>query len=423
MKRLIFKYLSIICCTLAVSCTYEYEADIPTDNNIVVIDGRIVTGITSTITISKATKLDGSAQYGSISAKARLECEDGTIIEGYSEGGYSGYPSGYDDYYPGIVSNPTISFDTKNLDPTKKYKVFIDAGDEGTFESDWLEVYKAPVIDALTYNVVDGEDGKALDFRVSAHADSPYFAVSYVEAWEHTSLTTTMLEYFPETNTVDEASWKGREHPYYRCWQESDKPITVISSAAHTENKIENAYLTKLGQYNLKVSVLYRMIVNVSSTSKEYYDYWDNLRKVSYVDGDLFTPIPSNMEGNVHRKTGNGTVIGFLGASEAAVDTIYYKNRGFYRWPREYATRLDELMYYHMDMENPSDLNQYYCPLQMDWAFAYSMGNVPIREASGEEGFIPNMYVWGRKECVDCRYLGGDIKFPEDWPDRNDPNL
>ena len=389
MKRLTFKYLSIICCALAVSCTYEYEADIPTDDNIVVIDGRIVTGITSSLTISKATKLDGKTSYGEISAKARIECEDGSVIEGYASSFViEGYATSLYNDLPGYSSyftrdySPTISFDTRNLDPSKKYRVYIDAGEDGIFESDWMSVYKAPVIDDLSYRVVDnvGVGEKALDFRVSAHSDSPYFAVSYLEAWEHTSLTTTLLEYFPETNTVGEGSWKGLEHPQYRCWQESDTPITVISSAAHAENKIVDAYLARLSQYNIKISVLYRMIVTVASTSKEYYDYWDNLRKVSYVDGDLFTPIPSNMEGNIHRKSGKGTVIGYLGASEAAIDTLYYRNRGFYRWPREYSSRLDELMYYHRNYEEPGDLNEYYCPSRKDWPRAYETGNVPIRE-------------------------------------------
>ena len=420
MKRLIFKYLSIICCAMAISCTYEYEADIPTDTNIIVIDGRIVAGFTSNLTITKATKLDGSSDYASVSAKARIECEDGTVIEGQSSGSYVIIPD-YSSYFNPTYS-PYISFDTRNIDPTKKYRVFVDAGEEGTFESDWLEVYKAPVIDDLSYSEIIVGDGKALDFRISAHADTPYFAVSYMEAWEHTSLTSTIYEYLPETNEVVE-TWKFSEHPYYRCWQESDKPITVISSAAHTENKIENAYLTQISQYNIKLSVLYRIIATVTSTSKEYYNYWDNLRTVSYVDGDLFTPIPSNMEGNIHRKTGKGTVIGYLGASEAAVDTLYFRNRGFYRWPRELTARLDDLMYYHKDYDNPGDLNEYYCPFSPEWPVAYNRGNGPIREAQGQEGAIEGVYVWGKKECVDCRYLGGDLVFPNDWPDRSDQNL
>ena len=425
MKRLIFKYLSIVCCTLAVSCTYEYEADIPSDTNIIVIDGRIIAGAPSTLTISKVVNLKGIGTTSEVSATARIECEDGSVIEGTSTIRTEPLIPSYSSYYnPNSTTYySAITFDTDNLDPGKRYKVFVDAGAEGTFESDWLSVYKAPVIDDLTCTEITQADGKVLDFRVSAHSDSPYFAVTYVEAWEHTSLTSTYFEYLPETNEVVEASWKYSEHPYYRCWQESDKPITVISSAAHTENKIENAYLTRIGQTDIKVSVLYRIIVNVTSTSKEYYNYWDNLRNISYVDGDLFTPIPSNMEGNIHRKTGKGTVIGYLGASEAAVDTLYYKNRGFYRWPREFYTKLNDLMYYRRNDENPGDLNEYYCPTSPEWPSAYRAGNVPIREAQGPQGSIPNMYVWGRKECVDCRYLGGGLTFPADWPDRSDQNL
>ena len=423
MKRLIFKYLSIICCTVAVSCTYEYEAEIPDEADIVVIDGRIVAGSTSTVNISKATRLDGTTSQSRLVVSGVLECEDGTTIQGISSDTPSYYYDPTSSYYNPTSLSPSISFDTKNIDPSKRYKVFIDAGEEGSFESDWLPVFKAPVIDDLSYVITEGTDEKALDFRISAHSETPYFAVSYMEAWEHTSLTSTFLEYYPETNTVDEASWIGHEHPYYRCWQESAKPITVISSAAHTDNKIVDAYLTKIGQTNLKLSVLYRLIATVTTTSKEYYEYWDNLRKISYVDGDLFTPIPSNMEGNIHRKSGKGTVVGYLGASQAAIDTIYVKNKGFYRWPREYTTILNQLMHYQKNYDFPGDLTEYYCPTAEEWPDAYAKGNVPIREASDDKGMITGVYVWGMKQCVDCRYLGGGLNFPADWPDRNNPNL
>ncbi|MDY6278090.1 MAG: DUF4249 family protein [Bacteroidales bacterium] len=426
MKRLIFKYLSIVCCLAAVSCTYEYDADIPSDTSFFVIDGTINTGAKSRITLSKAMRLDGTTDYTGIQATGRLECEDGTVINNSYTG--TGYPYNppFDNYYPPVYNlSPVLEFDTVNIDPAKKYKLYIDAGEDGTFESDWLTLYDSPVIDDLHYTEETGADGiKYLDFRVSAHSDySPYFVVSYTEAWEHTSLTSTLLEYFPQTNTVDEASWSGREHPYYRCWQESDTPIVVISSAAHTENRITDAYINKLDMYNLKISVLYRIIVNVTSSSKDYYEYWDNLRKVSYVDGDLFTPIPSNMEGNIHRTSGKGNVIGYIGAGAAAVDTLYYKNKGFYRFPQSLSQKLHDLMYFKRDDEYPDDLHQYYCPSPGEWRQAYALGNVPIREAMGKEGFIPNTFVWGRKECVDCRLLGGNYYFPDDWPDRNDKNL
>ena len=407
MKRLIFKYLSIICgLAAAASCTYEYEADIPSDTSVVIIDGRIVAGSLSTISITQAIPLRDNTQHIVYASRVsgRLECDDGSFLT--SEGGYAG-----------------IEFDTRAIDASRKYKVSLDS-DLGSFESDWISVYEAPVIDKLTCTESGPQGSRYLDFRVSAHsASSPYFALTYTEAWEHTSLTTTMLEYFPQTNTVEDASWIGHEHPYYRCWQESEKPITVISSAAHAESRITDAYLTMLSENDLRISVLYRIIVNVSSTGKDYYEYWDNLRTVSYVDGDLFTPIPSNMEGNIHRTSGTGTVIGFLGAGKAAIDTLYYKNRGFYRTPQSLNTMLNQLMHYQRDYENPGDLNEYYCPASDEWPDAYNKGDVPIREAMTEQGSIPGVYVWGNKACVDCRTLGGGLSFPEDWPDRNDRNL
>lgn len=395
---------------LAVSCTYEYNADIPSDTRIIIIDGRIVAGGNTVISLSRAMTLNGTPVTSGFNASGIIECEDGSSIKGSVSTDES--------------SQYSLVFDTHGIDQSKKYRVLIDAGQDGAFQSDWLSIYEAPTIDKFSYEVVTDNGVRSLDFRVSAHSDvSPYFAVSYLEAWEHTALTTTRLEYFPETNQVAKASWSGHEHPYYRCWQKTDKEVIVISAAAHSEKKIEDAYLTKISQNDLKISVLYRIIVNVTSTGKDYYEYWDNLRSISAIDGDLFTPIPSIMEGNVHRQSGDNLVIGFLGAGAAATDTLYYRNQGFYRRPKYLNDRLNELLYYKDIEDAQSDQDKYYCPLKAAWPSAYAEGNVPVMEILGPEGIIPDVYAWGKKQCVDCRYLGGDYTFPEDWPDRNDPNL
>lgn len=422
---------------MAISCTYEYDADIPSDTSIIVIDGQILAGGTSSVSVSKATRLDGADESAPLYATGILRGEDGSEIQGTTQAnGWFEGTSPFSSYYPGdfkggYSTGVSISFPSEYLQKGQKYKLFIDAGENGSFESDWLTINKAPVLDKLGYieheGVMSGSyySGRYVDFTVSAHSDSsPYFMVSFEEAWEYTALENSSLEYNPETNQIVEAYSWPLEHPYYRCWRSSGMLTLAISAAGHTEKTINDAIVTSISAYNEKISVLYRLTVNVGCATKEYQEFWDNLQQISYADGDLFTPIPSNMEGNIHRTSGSGVVLGFVSASEVASDHMYYTGNGFHRTSPERNTLRREFTYFTPNYDHPDDYFQYYHPDASEWHRAYMNGNVPWRnaiDANGEE--IPGLYLWANKNCLDCRFFGGDITFPSDWPDRNDPNL
>ncbi|GEM_PF-1988528 len=438
MKRLTFKYLSIICLTvMAVSCTYEFKADIPSDTDIVIIDGQILAGSSSSISIALASRLDGkeNTESGGITASGYIESEDGSRIQGVPDNPYSSWDD-FSSSHSSSLYTPSntakLNFDTSEISQDKKYRLHIDAGDRGSFDSDWITVYPAPVIDSVSCFKYDGSiaygqySGRYVDFRVTAHSDySPYFSITYDEAWEYTALQNCYLTYNHDTDQIVEEHWF--ENPYYRCWKKGSTRTMAVSAASHSENKIVNAYLLSIDHTDDRVSVLYRLTVNVGSASKEYQEYWTNLEEISYVDGDLFTPIPSNMEGNIHRTTGTGPVLGYVGASKVATKVYWFRERSFYRMSDVRNNLLKQFTYFNPNYDDPNypgDEAIYYCPPATDWYFAYSMGNIPLRKAINAKGeIIYGTYVWARRECTDCQYFGGTIDFPSDWPDRDDPNL
>lgn len=410
------KYLAFCLLVLATACTYDFEADLDGDTTITVIDGMINAGGNSTVTVYRAQSLSGDTSESVSGVTGYLECEDGSRIEGTSPS-----PSGWEIEY----SLPNyINLDTRDIQAGKKYRLHLNVGDSEQFDSDWMEIHDAPVIDGLRYKSTE----TGLQFYLSAHSNSsPYFIVNTNEAWEYTSLITTAYEYIPPTNPSDERDF-GKvvvgdwiEHPTYRCWRSGGTMSFSYSAASHTEPTLKDVNILAIDRRSQKISVLYRLIVSVGTASPEYQEYWDNLERISHISGDLFTPIPSNMEGNIHRTRGKGQVMGFIGSSRMSTDTIFYKNKGFYKEIDGYQTMRDFwLHHFGVDPEHEhDDRYNYYVPKKEEWPKAWSDGNIPIREAENERGIIEGFYIWGMKECVDCRHFGGDTTFPADWPDRN----
>lgn len=405
------KYLLLLP-LLVGACTYDYEADLPGDTTITVIEGTLSPGAESWISVSRAATF--SSDYSSLvtGVTGYLECEDGSRIEGTSD-----TPDIMFDF---IAPSNYILLDTRNLRTDKKYRLHLSVEGKEEFESDWLGVHSAPVIDRLSYTTTDN----GIEFHLSAHSDdSPHFTVNVEEAWEYTSLATTRFEYIPlssgspDGGKVVYRDWN--EHPTYRCWRRGSSRTITISAATHGESRFEDAFLYSIDRSDMRISVLYRLIVGVGTISSDAREYWDNLERISHISGDLFTPIPSNMEGNIHRTRGSGQVIGFIEVSSFASDTLFYKNDGLYRQSPTYTEMLNEWMHYHYNQDFPNDDSyNYYVPEKSLWDYAWNIGNVPIREAQSNGNPIEDMYIWGRKECVDCRVFGGSTGFPADWPDR-----
>ena len=49
-------------------------------------------------------------------------------------------------------------------------------------------------------------------------------------------------------------------------------------------------------------------------------------------------------------------------------------------------------------------------------AFWYRQGYLPYQAVYETMSADPTHYMWGLKQCIDCRELGGTKTKPADWP-------
>ena len=414
-------------------CIYDFEAELTGDDYTVVIEGDIIVGGTTTVTFSRlnpevlenisntGTNAElnsyyrGSGGWGlPIDFTARVEGEDGTVVEGSGLGG-------------------RCSLDTRSLNPGVRYRLCLtDVENDLHYTSSWEAVETAPVIDSLSYRIVEDEltRQKRMDVRVTFHSDgsTPYYCLSYDEQWEYHAWASTYYRYIPQGEEPpargvlvfpDEGFGDrfGRIYdtmdlyPNYTCWDSTMAGIsTVVTTGAMVSNKMVDYVFRTFDEYNRRISVKYRPIVSVRMISKESFAYWESLEQTSTQTGDLFSPIPSTRRGNIlNEENPKAPVIGYVGVSAVDTKNILIKNSKtqFYRQSQAIYDILSRSAVGSGDAMGVGRMQMY---------SEYRKGNRPWKMEYPEDGSIP-YYVWIPERCLDCRTQGGTLEKPEGWPE------
>ena len=295
----------------------------------------------------------------------------------------------------------------------------------------WQEAMTAPVIDSLSYHQTE----ENLDIIITFHSDgsTPYYCLVYDEQWEYHAYTTTHWRYIPQGSPEPEKGYVvfpdpelgvgdryGRifdvmeTYPNYTCWDQSVSGVSsVVTTGAMVSNKMVDYVLKTFLPDDRKTSVAYRPIVSIRMISKESFAYWESLDKASTQTGDLFSPIPSLLRGNVLNESNpNAQVIGYVGVSQqVTADRLIKANEiDFYREPREIAESLRKQSIGWGEVRGVK---------LVQMKSEYNLGNRPWRmeftesDSSDTEPF----YVWIPERCMDCRQQGGTTIKPSGWPE------
>lgn len=395
----------------AAACKYPYELEIERGDYPLVVEGDIQIGGTSTLTLSFSQPLDKKVFNAPvIRATGYIEGEDGTRVNGEAPISYISQ-----------VYN-TLEFDTSHLRPDQRYRLHFDAEatsyqdilsssyypdperdaysfERRSFESDWLTVCPAPVIDDLSYSL--DEIRKELDIGLSMHCQgSSHFRWSYSEDWQYHSDLMASYYYDEASRTVLNGTGG-----YYFCWSHVDSPNIYIFS---TENQIEDRF-EELDFYRIplgdrRLQMLYRITLQLTALSEDAYAYWRSVRQNTEEQGSIFAPTPSALASNVHCLSDpDFQILGYLNAAQVAEARMYYDNSvaKFHQDPvGGYFERFE------LDVPIDEKSNQE----------AYRSGYLPYSAIYAEAATEPTSYLWVSAICIDCRKSGGTTTKPADWP-------
>lgn len=416
----------LLCCAAVAaltfaSCVYPFEPGIETTDNRIVVEGSISIGGVSTFSFSRVIPFSEEMSYGQLYTTAMsgyIEGEDGTVIHPMQQ---------VQDEEPDVYgaastkasdegvskARSSLSFDTSKASASQRYRVhFSNPVTGAVYESDWLEVCPRPVIDELRY-ILDRERSE-LNVALSMHSETDsHFRWYYDETWEYHADLFASHYLMPERMFDANGNYQPElaifefvpgQNTYY-CWNTFHSPqIKIFSTSEQSDNRFTDLEFHRVPSNNRKLQTLYKLTVHLEAISENAFLYWQNIENNTNNQGTIFSPVPSQMMGNVHCITDpEAEVIGYISAAESAEAVMYYDNHDeqFYNGP--------DVDWRTIEIEEITD--PYF------FAHWYSRGYLPYTtippEMGGGSGMI---YQWAKASCVDCRKLGGTKNRPGGWP-------
>ena len=379
------RYIMILSVLMATACVYTYEASVPENvKAVLVVEGDIIVNGVTHIRLSQTTPLQES----------RLSVVSGARV--YIEGEQGGrYP------LPEIASGQ-YEAETSHLDPQQRYRLHLSLENQKQYASSYVPVVVSPPIDSVGYTLYN--DATALAIHVSTHdalAQTNYYRWSYVETWEITSPLLSNVKYDTGTMTY---SIREYEENLHHCWaNQKSAGILLGNTTRLAADVINKQVLLHIPERDMRVGNLYCIQITQMALTKEAYLYWENLRKNSEDIGGLFSPQPSEVQGNIFcLDQPDEPVIGYIAAGTQALSERKYIPSGLMKgviWP---VCTCEE------DIGSLS-ITDYVSPLRY------------IRN-----GWMPMWYndtmsavYWHLPGCGDCRTWGGTKERPAWWPNNH----
>ena len=384
---------------LAASCIYPFEPETPPVDRCLVFEGNLVIGESSTMAVRLLQPLSGSivtdTDTWNINGEARVECTDGTVINGV----------------PRLRGSNEVAFifNLTHASAKEAYRVwFTDDETKKVYRSNWMKVEKAPLIERIDF-VPDDKNVKVRLTLTGPADDTRFFCWTYTEDWE---IHSDFLPLYRYRYGVDPYNIRGQayeeiqgEYDKYYCWNSSSsKELFVADTRDLNSRTLPARQIASFGRTTSRCQELYCISVTAYGISADRYAYIHHMNEVSNIQGDLFSPNPSAMRGNLRcEQDSTELVLGYVGVCQTTM------TRAFFEGTRYYTGRVDNSVRFFPNLSEPLEAESN----EKGYDYFYMLGNRPLYLVADENG--DEKMQWAPRRCVDCTVHGTKNK-PSYWP-------
>ena len=388
--------LAVLCAT---ACIYPYNPELEeAPEGVLVVQGDILIGGTSMIQLGTMLSLyptydellgtGGGPSVSTSNSRVWVEDSEGGVYEGIPESG-SGYGWSY-------YTMPQFIVHTENAPADREYRACVEALGE-RFTSDWTKPLQGPEIKEIIFT--PNKSSVTVGVTLEGGPESTgYVALSFDETWEfHTDYTLTY--------EVDEMTWTVStpflppDQPNYWCWMHTDdkRSYPVDFSGMETDGMTAYPLFSFLRTDNRNHR---KYCVNVTgrTISKDTYKYLSHLDELANGGGDLFTPNPGEIPGNIRCESDpDRMVLGYVTVSQTTSKRAFLDSRYLITRVLGYGA-----LVFIPQTKYPEYYNSGYLPLVENPNPEYD----PLQEGP---------YGWGSRRCYDCVAAGGTKVQPDYW--------
>ena len=297
------------------SCKEKYLPPIGKENlNYLVVDGTLINGPDSTIIrLSRTKKLnDNSVNGGEENAQMTVEDAEGNTLYNFTAANKKG-----------IYTVPGM-----NLTLAKKYRLRINTTDGNQYVSDDIIVRATPPIDSVSWM----HNGDGITIYANTHDplnDTKYYRWEYAETWDYYTHYFSRIKYVNNPPIIDSMfPPRNADEFVYHCWKTNlSTQVLLGTSLKLSGDVISLAPIRFIPQNAFEISSIYSILVKQYSLTKESFEYFDNLKRISEQTGSLFDAQPSEINGNIHNiNNPDQLVVGYMTACSLQQQRIFITN-------------------------------------------------------------------------------------------------
>ncbi|WP_026462728.1 DUF4249 domain-containing protein [Adhaeribacter aquaticus] len=369
---------------LATACIDSYVPDVVDSvHSYLVVDGFINSSGTTTINLSRSQRI---AETG----KPQPEAKALLYIQEEQGGQFALHES-----KTGIYNSANL-----NLDPQKKYRLYIKTAWNKEYASNFM-----PVIFTPDFEISPNIESTGLQIAINSEGgpEQPtYYRWDYDETWEFTSIGQSVLDY--KNNRL-----VPRNENIYRCWR-SEKPskINLTSTEKLSVNKLVNHPLVFHPKNSEKLRYKYSIQVRQFAQTKEEYQYWEALRTNTEKIGTLFDPQPTQVSGNIECLSDpNEPVLGYVGITTMVEKRIFIDKLNLpASWISKTGYEDCRIGLLSEDFPPP--------PRGSQNPWNYVANGALIIIAPVDSANITIDYLYSTANCTDCTLKGSNVR-PDFW--------
>ncbi|UZD22160.1 DUF4249 domain-containing protein [Algoriphagus halophytocola] len=377
-----------LCAGLVSGCREPFEPEIkPSDESVLVVEGYLDSeGLASYLYLSYARPIQGDGLTGSYTvsgARIRLESETG------------------EEYYLADQGSGSYLFQ-EDISENQNYQLFIETPDGLSYVSDPIRPIISPEIQDVGF--VRNEEGVEIFLTTQGDQNADDFLWTFEETWAFRPRIVTPYIYRQETKTVE---FRTPEERIDLCFKSELNSDLILETSSRFEDQfVFRQSITHILEGDEKLSQRYSILISQKALDQGAAEFWEIMRKNSSDLGSIFSPLPSNVSGNLHQEQDpNAPVVGYVSLGVVRQERLFVDFRDVLPW------RLD------IPEEYLGCLISADSTIIADYDAMFRTGEtLPAREYVPDGGTQATAYFTAPRRCADCT-LRGTREKPEFWED------
>ncbi|MEB2776823.1 DUF4249 domain-containing protein [Algoriphagus sp. D3-2-R+10] len=283
----------------------------------------------------------------------------------------------------------------------QNYRLYISTNEGKTYTSDLIKPILTPEI--IDVGFVKNELGVEVYLTTKGDENADDFLWTFEETYAFRPKIPSSFKYDEELQDVVIRRPEERTDMCYRGDVSAD--LILETSSRFEDQFVFRQSITQILHDDERLSVRYSILISQKALDKKASEFWEILRKNTNDLGSIFSPLPSNIRGNImNDQNPDAPVVGFVSLGTVKQRRLFIGVREVLPW-----TAI-EPAYFNCFVETDTVLIANY-----GQSFG-SGGFIPVVPIVPEGAYSPIGYRGAIRRCSDCTLRGTNVK-PDFWED------